>query len=217
MVRRNTELTPTEVEFTETALGRFMRAVELYIVLVYMLTISFYHLRHLSFFPVYRPATRSITFNKRSSIEKSGEMFSVNNAPEPRKIDLAEVIEERYRNAQEIPQTVERGSARSAKVESSNQHQSMAARLSTWLGIGRPQQGNVQSWDVDTERGPSPVVDTVITPWYPPEQEVARAPSPEAPAQPVLDEDELRGVSPLPDYSPTETKPREPLPSSDNP
>ena len=48
------------VEFTETALGRFMRAIELYVVLVYMLTISFHHLRHLSFFPIYRPAQRIV-------------------------------------------------------------------------------------------------------------------------------------------------------------
>ncbi|TBU35105.1 hypothetical protein BD311DRAFT_773259 [Dichomitus squalens] len=199
-------------EFTETALGRFMRAVEFYIAIVYMLTISFHHLRHLSFFPVYRPASRPNTVNKRSSIDKP-RMMMVKN--EPKQVDLVEVLEERYRGAQEIPQTVERNSARSAKVESSNQHQSMAARLSTWLGVGRP-QSNVQSWDVDTERGPSPVLDAVITPWYAPEQEAARAPTPEGPAQPALDEDERRGVSPLPDYTPTETKPREPLPSSDN-
>ena len=51
--------------------------------------------------------------------------------PEPKEMDLAEVIQENYRIAQEVPQTVERDSARSAKVESANQHQSMAARLST--------------------------------------------------------------------------------------
>ena len=36
-----------------------MRALEFYVDIVYILTASFYHLRHLSFFPVYRPNKRS--------------------------------------------------------------------------------------------------------------------------------------------------------------
>ncbi len=194
------------VQFTETALGRFMRAIEVYITVVYILTISFHHLRHLSFFPVYRPATRSNSF-KRHSIEKSSDMFSANIVPEQKKVDLAEVIQENYRIAQEVPQTVERSSARSAKVESANQHQSMAARLSTWIGVTQPQQARVQSWDVDAERGPSPIEIAVITPWYPPESR-ARTPSAELILPPVSDVDERRGASPPPD-SPVETKAQE--------
>ena len=179
-----------------------MRAIEVYIAVVYMLTISFHHLRHLSFFPVYRPATRSNSF-KRHSIEKSGEMLMANIIPEQKKVDLAEVIQENYRTAQEVPQTIERNSARSAKVESANQHQSMAARLSTWLGVTQPQQVPVQSWDVDTERGASPVENAIITPWYAPEPQEDRTPSAELVAPPALDDHERRGPSPTSD-SPVE-------------
>ncbi|KAI0757138.1 hypothetical protein C8Q80DRAFT_1091049 [Daedaleopsis nitida] len=188
-------------EFTETALGRFMRAIELYVALIYMLTISFHHLRHLSFFPVYRPAakgpSRSNTFN-RSSIDKKGDYDTAQAAPVP---NLMEVLEEQYRTAQAI-QTVERNSARSATVQSANQHQSMVVRLSTWLGVGRPQQRSqeVQPWDVDTERGPSPVVQTTIEPWYAEEKPKLEALA--IPLETQIDEDERRGVSPLPDYPP---------------
>ncbi|KAM5538174.1 hypothetical protein V8D89_008061 [Ganoderma adspersum] len=202
-------------QFTETALGHFMRAIELYVAVVYMLTISFHHLRHLSFFPVYRPATRSNSF-KRHSIEKSGEMLTANIIPEQKEVDLAEVIQENYRTAQEVPQTIERNSARSAKVESANQHQSMAARLSTWLGVAQPQQVPVQSWDVDTERGASPVENAIITPWYAPEPQQSRTPSAELVAPPVSDDDERRGPSPTPD-SPVETKAQERPPLSATP
>ena len=126
-----------QVEFTETALGRFMRAVELYIVLVYMLTTSFHHLRHLSFFPVYRPATRSNTM-KHISIEKPSDAAVDEKAPDTKEATLAEVIEEQYRNSQEVTRTVERSSVRSAKVMNAKQHKSMAARLSNWMGyVGR--------------------------------------------------------------------------------
>ncbi|RPD81859.1 hypothetical protein L226DRAFT_497007 [Lentinus tigrinus ALCF2SS1-7] len=209
-------------EFTETALGRFMRAVELYVVLVYMLTISFHHLRHLSFFPIYRPATkgpsRSNTFN-RSSIEKVDNFTDVKVAPEPVKVDnLMEALEEQYRVAQAVPPTVERNSAKSAKVESANTRQSMAARLSTWLGGARPlprppQEVQVQPWDIDTERGPSPVAPNVPRQWYP--EEKPRLDALVIPSQVELDEDEQRGVSPLPNF-PTGRPPRvvEPAPPS---
>ncbi|KAI0724414.1 hypothetical protein C8T65DRAFT_704286 [Cerioporus squamosus] len=194
-------------EFTETALGRFMRAVELYIALVYMLTISFHHLRHLSFFPIYRPATkgpsRANTF-QRSSIEKVDNFMDVKAAPEPAKVDtLMEALEEQYRIAQAVPQTMERNSAKSAQVESANTRQSMAARLSTWLGGARPlprppQEVQVQPWDVDTERGPSPIARTASQPWDSEQQPRLNALT--IPTQVELDEDEQRGVSPLPDY-----------------
>ena len=195
------------VEFTETALGRFMRAIELYVVLVYMLTISFHHLRHLSFFPIYRPATkgpsRSNTF-ERNSMDKSGEFITPKEFPDPPKVNnLMEVLEEQYRAAQAV-QTVERNSARSATVQNAHQHQSMAVRLSTWLGVSRPQtrlqQPQPQPWDVDTERGPSPVAQTTIEPWY--AEEKPQLQTLAIPPQPEIDEDEQRGVSPLPDFPP---------------
>ena len=186
------------VQFTETALGHFMRAIEVYIAVVYMLTISFHHLRHLSFFPIYRSPTRSNSF-KRQSIEKCGEMFSMKVFPEPKEMDLAEVIQENYRIAQEVPQTVERDSARSAKVESAHQHQSLAARMSTWLGVAQPQEATVQSWDVDTERGPSPVEKVIITPLYAPQPQRDLTSSAELVPPQIVDDDERRGASPTPD------------------
>ncbi|TFK94342.1 hypothetical protein K466DRAFT_561168 [Polyporus arcularius HHB13444] len=192
-------------EFTETVLGRFMRALELYIALVYMLTISFHHLRHLSFFPIYRPATngpsRANTF-QRSSIEKVDGFMDVKAAPEPVKVDnLMQALEEQYRYAQAVPPTMERNSAKSAKVESAETRQSMAARLSTWLGVARPlprppQDVQVQPWDVDTERGPSPIAQTAPQSWEKPRIDALAIPT-----QVELDEDEQRGVSPLPDYA----------------
>ena len=194
-----------------------MRAVELYIVLVYMLTISFHHLRHLSFFPIYRPATkgpsRSNTVN-RNSIEKVDNYMDVQTAPqEPVKVDnLMEALEEQYRVAQAVPPTVERNSAKSAKVESADTRQSMAARLSTWLSGARPlprppQEAQVQPWDVDTERGPSPVTPSAPEQWYP--EEEPRLDALVIPSRVELDEDEQRGVSPLPGFAT-----REPAPSS---
>ncbi len=197
----------TAVEFTETALGRFMRAIELYIVIVYMLTISFHHLRHLSFFPIYRPATkgpsRANTFN-RNSMEKSDEIYATKGVAAPQQVNnFMEVLEEQYRTAQTVPLTVERNSARSATVQNANQHQSMAVRLSTWLGVARPlprppNPHTLQSWDVDTERGPSPVALTTVEPWY--AEEKPHLQNLAIPAESVIDEDEQRGVSPLPDF-----------------
>ncbi|KAI0374305.1 hypothetical protein BV20DRAFT_935787 [Pilatotrama ljubarskyi] len=200
-------------EFTETALGRFLRAIELYILIVYMLTISFHHLRHLSFFPIYRPATkgpsRAATFQRDSIAKANDEMpaaASPPGPPAPVRVDLLQVLEEQFRQ-QEMPPTVTRDSSRAATIENVSQHQSMAARLSTWLGVARPlprppQQAQVvQPWDVDSERGPSPVAQEFpVQSWY--ADEKARVESPPLPAPPAIDADEQRGVSPVPDYAP---------------
>ncbi|KAI0639267.1 hypothetical protein C8Q77DRAFT_1152255 [Trametes polyzona] len=199
--------------FTETALGRFLRAIELYIMIVYMMTVSFHHLRHLSFFPVYRPApkasSRAATFQRDSMAKSSDEKFAASSPPaavnEPIRLDLMQVLEQQYRQ-QDMPPTVMRDSSRSATIENVSQHQSMAARLSTWLGIARPlprppQQGQiVQSWDVDTERGPSPTAQSApVQSWY--GDEKPRMESPPLPPPPAIDEDEQRGVSPIPLYA----------------
>ncbi|KAI0361775.1 hypothetical protein OH77DRAFT_461299 [Trametes cingulata] len=200
-------------EFTETVLGRFLRAIEMYILIVYMLTISFHHLRHLSFFPIYRPATkgpsRAGTFDRDSMVKVKDEKLAVASppvAPTPVRVDLLQVLEQQFRQ-QEMPPTVTRDSSRAATIENVSQHQSMAARLSTWLGVARPlprpppQNVEVQPWDVDAERGPSPVAqEAPVQSWY--AEEKPRMVSPPLPAPPTIDEDEQRGVSPIPDYVP---------------
>ncbi|OJT09497.1 hypothetical protein TRAPUB_14031 [Trametes pubescens] len=213
-------------DFTETALGRFLRAIELYILIVYMLTISFYHLRHLSFFPIYRPAPKALsragTFDRNSIMKYNDEKIAVASppvAPESVKTDFMQVLEERYRQQEEMPPTVMRDSSRAPTIENNSQHQSMAARLSTWLGIARPlphpEEGQeVQPWDVDAERGPSPTTGRTPT-WY--TDEKPRIESPPLPPPPIIDEDEQRGVSPIPEYSPWPTMERDiasPAPSS---
>ncbi|CDO72369.1 hypothetical protein BN946_scf184977.g67 [Trametes cinnabarina] len=199
-------------EFTETVLGRFLRAIELYILIVYMLTISFHHLRHLSFFPIYRPASkgpsRAATFQRDSVAKISDEKLAATPAPsaEPIRIDLMQVLGDQYRQ-EEMPPTVMRDSSRAATVQNVSQHQSMAARLSTWLGMGRPlprtpvQGQNVQPWDVDAERGPSPTVQQTQSQSWNVEQR-PRGESPPPPPPPFIDEDEQRGVSPIPRYAP---------------
>ncbi|OSD06087.1 hypothetical protein PYCCODRAFT_1464766 [Trametes coccinea BRFM310] len=199
-------------EFTETALGRFLRAIEFYTMVIYMLTLSFHHLRHLSFFPIYRPATkgpsRAPTFQRDSIAKISDEKVAA--APvtmvEPVRVDLMQVLEGQYRQ-QEMPPTVMRDSSRAATVRNVSQHQSMAARLSTWLGIGRPlprtpaEGQDVQPWDVDAERGPSPTQqEAPMQSWNIDER--MRGESPPLPPPPVIDEDEQRGVSPIPEYAP---------------
>ncbi|EIW64800.1 uncharacterized protein TRAVEDRAFT_62242 [Trametes versicolor FP-101664 SS1] len=212
-------------DFTETALGRFLRAIELYILIVYMLTVSFHHLRHLSFFPIYRPAPKALsragTFERNSIMkyndEKVAAVASPPPAPEPVRVDFMQVLEERYRQQEEMPQTVMRDSSRAPTIENNSQHQSMAARLSTWLGIARPmpqQSQEVQPWDVDAERGPSPTTGRTPT-WY--TDEKPRMESPPLPPPPMIDEDEQRGVSPVPEYSPWPAMERDiasPAPSS---
>ncbi|KAH9898523.1 hypothetical protein C8Q73DRAFT_404996 [Cubamyces lactineus] len=200
-------------EFTETVLGRFLRAIELYILIVYMLTTSFYHLRHLSFFPIYRLPTkgpsRAPTFQRDSMLKDMNEKMALEASPvspEPVKVDLLQVLEGQFRQ-QDMPPTVMRDSSRAATIENVSQHQSMAARLSTWLGVARPlprpppKDQVVQPWDVDTERGPSPTVQAApVQPWQAVEQ--PRAESPPLPPPPTIDEDEQRGVSPIPEYAP---------------
>ena len=189
-----------------------MRALEFYIDIVYILTTSFYHLRHLSFFPVYRPQAKQPALVSRAdtfeSFEKPEAMIEALPMPPPQTIpslirpappqdNLMEIIEQRYWTEQTVPQTIDRDSARSAQLQNSNQHQSMAARLSTWLlnerSVQRPAQEQAQSWDVDPERGPSPTAQG----WGEqarPESEVLRP-------VPALDDDERRGVFPFPSYT----------------
>ncbi|KAI8995501.1 hypothetical protein BD414DRAFT_534664 [Trametes punicea] len=199
-------------EFTETVLGRLLRAIELYILIVYMLTISFHHLRHLSFFPVYRPATRGpsgAATLRRDSIAKVNDNFDAVPPAIPKdvaRVDLLQVLEGQFRK-QEMPPTITRDTSRAPTVHSVTQHQSMAARLSTWLGVARPlprppqQSSDVQSWDVDTERGPSPTVQVApFQAWNVPNS--LRAESPPLPPPPSIDEDEQRGASPIPEHVP---------------
>ncbi|KAH9857910.1 hypothetical protein C2E23DRAFT_746781 [Lenzites betulinus] len=197
--------------FTETALGRFLRAIELYILIVYMLSISFHHLRHLSFFPIYRPATkgpsRAPTFERNSVAKFDTEKGIAVSSPAPPtvpvRVDLMQVLEQQFRQQDDMPPTVMRDSSRAATVENVSQHQSMAARLSTWLAGARPlprpptRVQDVQPWDVDMERGPSPRSSYAPEqPWY--AEEKPRLESPPLPLPPV-DEDEQRGVTPLPE------------------
>ncbi|KAI0778048.1 hypothetical protein BD413DRAFT_465133 [Trametes elegans] len=221
--------------FTETALGRFLRAVELYILVVYMLTISFHHLRHLSFFPVYRPArknpSRAGTFDRGSldkvNNEKTAAISPVTDPvyPAPVRVDLVQALEQQFR-LQEMPPTMMRNSSRAPTFGNNSQHQSMAARLSTWMGVARPIPQPppvvVQPWDVDSERGPSPTQRSIEQPtrvesW--PVQEIPRNESPPLPPPPpIIDEDEQRGVSPIPEHPPMreveERKAPSPVPSS---
>ncbi|KAI0824211.1 hypothetical protein BC628DRAFT_452098 [Trametes gibbosa] len=198
--------------FTETALGRFLRAIELYILIVYMLAVSFHHLRHLSFFLVYRPApkgpSRAPTFERNSiakfNVQKGAAVSSPVRQIGPVRVDLMQVLEQQF-GQQDMPPTVMRDSSHAATIENVSQHQSMAARLSTWLGIARPLPlppvlgQDVQPWDVDVERGPSPTTrNAPVQSWY--ADEKPRLESPALPPPPI-DEDEQRGVTPIPDYA----------------
>ncbi|KAH9944501.1 uncharacterized protein BXZ73DRAFT_87385 [Epithele typhae] len=188
-------------EFTETVLGRFMRAIEFYIDVVYVMTVSFIHLRHLSFFPVYRPnrkRSEGSLAGSFTSFEKPGAFVEAMPTPNDTKVQakLMYVLEDRYYNGQNLPQTMDSTKA-PMMVEGVIPHQSMAGRLSTWLGRPRPGQNDSRPWDVDAERGPSPRLPTISTPWT----ERARPESPLIVSFPIprLDEDEQRAPSgPLP-------------------
>ncbi|KAI0651720.1 hypothetical protein C8Q79DRAFT_1004985 [Trametes meyenii] len=201
-------------EFTETVLGRFLRAIEWYILMVYMLTVSFHHLRHLSFFPIYRPATkgpsRAGTFERNSMVKVDEKAASPPLVPQPVRLDLMQVLEQQFRQ-QEMPPTMTRDSSRAATIANASQHQSMAARLSTWLGVARPlprpPQPNLQPWDIDAERGPSPLPQmTAVQQWRDSTPRGSSPPLP--PPPPIIDEDEQRGVSPIQDFVVQDFAPR---------
>lgn len=104
------------VEFTETVLGRFLQAVELYIIIVFMLTYAFYHLRHRSWSDSPKPRSQAQTPIRRTgSFRGLPEIKSEIGRPVMSSPELLQVFGQ--------PTLLQRASA--------------ASRMSSWMNIRR--------------------------------------------------------------------------------
>ncbi|PCH33525.1 hypothetical protein WOLCODRAFT_147619 [Wolfiporia cocos MD-104 SS10] len=135
-------------EFTETVLGRFLQGVQLYIVIVQVLTNSFYHLRRKSWFN----SSSSLSINRHPSRPSISEKSIQITAPVISSPDLLRVV---GRNV----------SPRSSPA------QNASSRISSWLNLRRvsdrisgrgpsaasPEQDKAPLWEQgQAEKGYSP-------------------------------------------------------------
>ncbi|CCM00906.1 uncharacterized protein FIBRA_02952 [Fibroporia radiculosa] len=143
-------------EFTETVLGRFMQAVEFYILIVYMLTSAFYHLR--------RPSWSTSSSIDATMIRRKS---SFRGLPEMKAHDLSLRITPPVIVSPDLLSVVGQNVHGSSQRPSLMQRFSASSRLSTWLNMRRysgrpfappsPTQDQVRLWSQDqAERGYSP-------------------------------------------------------------
>ncbi|KAI0932364.1 hypothetical protein AcW1_000488 [Taiwanofungus camphoratus] len=146
-------------EFTETVLGRFLQAVEFYIVILHVLVTTFYHLRRVTITAVAQAPTvqRNPSFNGLPEL-KSHDPFMRIAPPVISTPDLRSVIGQNVRTNYNgkgggRPSLLRQGSA--------------ASRISSWLNFRRfssraepstlPDADNARLWNQDeAERGYSP-------------------------------------------------------------
>lgn len=120
--------TDITVEFTETVLGRFLQAVELYIVIVFMLTYAFYHLRHRSWKDTPKPKPRP-QVQSPSPIQRAG---SFRGLPEL-KPDIGRPVI----SSPELLSVIGRDVDTNYRRPTFLQRASAASRMSSWMNIRR--------------------------------------------------------------------------------